>query len=57
VNFALLGSPYFYGIVLIGAPLFYELYQKQESRLVLSEAEAPVSCHSRSFSEEVLEGS
>src|SRR5690348_14324591 len=33
-QFALAGSPYFYGLVLIGAPLIYELYQNREERLV-----------------------
>lgn len=39
---ALLGSLYFYGIALIGGLLFYDLYLKQEKRLVPSGAEMAV---------------
>ncbi len=56
-QFAILGPLYFYGIVLMGSPFVYELYRRQESRLFHSEAGAPVSCHTRSISEGLLEGS
>jgi alpha-1,2-mannosyltransferase len=55
LQFALLGSPYFYGIVLIGASLFYELYRNQEDRLVPSEAKVPVAGHSALLTEPVME--
>lgn len=54
-RFALAGSPYFYGIVLIGASLFYELYQNEENRLVPSETKVSVTSHSAVLTEPVLE--
>lgn len=56
-QFAIAGSPYFYGLVLIGASLTYELYQKQQERLVLSPVEAPVPCRSVPLNEAALEAS
>jgi hypothetical protein len=54
-QFALAGSPYFYGIVLMGASLFYELYQNQENRLVPSETKLPVAVHPELLTEAALE--
>ena len=50
-QFTLLGSPYFYGLILIGAPVIYELYQSQEKGMVPSEAKATVSNHPALLSE------
>lgn len=54
-RFALPGSLYFYGIVLIGASLFYELYQNQENRLVPSGAKVTMAGHSAPLTEPVME--
>ena len=42
MHFALMGSPYFYGIALIGITLIYDLYREQTNRQTLSKAELSV---------------
>ena len=43
IHFVLLGSPYFYGLVLIAATLVRELYQEHPASRTFQEAEVPAS--------------